>query len=54
MWELYQEVNKLNGGGGSNVPIDLPFNKLKELDQLASRRHVKEETKREALKGWDG
>ena len=52
MWELFQEINRLVSG--SSVPIDLPYEKLKELDQLASRRQVKEETKRVALKGWDG
>lgn len=53
MWELFQRINGLIVGG-SGVPIDLPYYKMKELDHLAVRRQVKEETKREALKGWDG
>ena len=51
MWELFQDINGLLG---SNVPTDLPHNRLKQLDALAIRRQVKSETKNAALKGWDG
>ena len=53
MWELFQEVNRMVGGG-TNVPIDMPYERVKEVDALALRRRVKEDTKRVALKGWDG
>ena len=53
MWELWKEINRLIGGG-SGVPVDISYEGMKELDALASRRQVKEETKKMALKGWDG
>ena len=53
MWTLFQDVNRIVGGG-TNVPTDLPYERVKEGDALAVRRRVKEETKRVALKGWDG
>ena len=53
MWALFQEVNRIIVGG-TNVPVDLLYDRVKEVDALASRRRVKEETKKVALKGWDG
>ena len=51
MWELFQDINGITRG---NVPIGFPYDGVKRLDVLAVRRQVKEETKRAALKGWDG
>ncbi|KAK0509915.1 hypothetical protein JMJ35_007309 [Cladonia borealis] len=53
MWALFQEINGMVGGR-TNVPVDLPYERVKEVDALAVRRRVKEETKKVALKGWDG
>ena len=52
MWEFLKEINDIIGSTG--VPTDLPYEKIKELDALASRRQVKEETKKVALMGWNG
>ena len=41
-------------GGGTGVPVDLPYEKVKEVDALAVRRRVKDDAKNLALKGWDG
>ena len=51
MWALLLDINTLLSG---SAPMDLPHTMLKELDPLAVRRRVKEETKSLALKGWDG
>lgn len=52
MWELWKEIHRIVDASG--VPVDLSYEKMKEIDALASRRQVKEDTKRVALKGWDG
>lgn len=54
MWEFWKEVSGIVGGGGSGVPMDIEYEEMKKMDELAGRRRVKEETKRMALKGWDG
>lgn len=51
MLELFLDINMVIGG---NAPMDAPYDRVKELDVLAIRRQVKEETKTAALKGWDG
>ena len=51
MWELWKEVNRIVGG---SVSTEVWYEKMKEMDELAVRRQVKEEAKRVALKGWDG
>ena len=51
MWELWKEVNRIVGG---SVSTEVSYEKMKEMDELAVRRQVKEEAKRVALKGWDG
>ena len=51
MCELFLDINRVISG---NAPMDVPYDLVKELDVLAVRRQVKEETKRVALKRWDG